>query len=604
VKIKGATEADAFVNAARDLLNRNDAVGAERVLSPVLDQFRSDAPVLHLMGLIKKAQNQLEPAERYFRAAIAHEFNEGGYYNDLGVVLQARGSYPEATRVFRAALALMPQALMVRVNIVRCLMSAGELVEAEREARAYVAAHPGPESWTLLGTVQRAQDRHDDALVSAETALKYGPTLRGLRYNYATALDKVGRAKEALDIYDKLTQQELDTPDLALNHARALYAAGRKVDAEKLAEEATRRWPAIGPLHGLLARVLWLRGEGENCTALLEAEIGRRPDDMALRLTCADVLHRGGHTHKAAQVLHQALRLAPDAPQLLSAYGVVLDELDRPRDGLKVLRRVVELMPNSRPAHRNLLSTLLRAGLPDEALAIARSLMKEEPDEQYLIACEATALRLLGDPGYKVICDYDRFVRSYDIPAPRGYFTAANFNASLADVLRGQHRANAHPLDQYLYAGTQTGRSLLTLSDPAIKGFTMVVDEALRDYISKLGSDGDHPLLRRKRERRRIATMWSTRLTDTGWQPAHVHDRGWISSAYYVALMADERPRDPHAGWLKLGEPNRPPANCGPQKWIEPRAGMLVLFPSYMWHGTAPFEGAERLSLAFDVLPA
>jgi hypothetical protein len=32
---------------------------------------------------------------------------------------------------------------------------------------------------------------------------------------------------------------------------------------------------------------------------------------------------------------------------------------------------------------------------------------------------------------------------------------------------------------------------------------------------------------------------------------------------------------------------------------------MLVLFPSYLWHGTMPFEtGGRRLTAAFDVVPA
>ena len=31
---------------------------------------------------------------------------------------------------------------------------------------------------------------------------------------------------------------------------------------------------------------------------------------------------------------------------------------------------------------------------------------------------------------------------------------------------------------------------------------------------------------------------------------------------------------------------------------------MLVLFPSYMWHGTVTFgEGGRRLTAAFDVVP-
>ena len=94
------------------------------------------------------------------------------------------------------------------------------------------------------------------------------------------------------------------------------------------------------------------------------------------------------------------------------------------------------------------------------------------------------------------------------------------------------------------------------------------------------------------------------RLTDGGFQANHVHDRAWISSAYFVALTPKEKLRDPHAGWLKLGEPNRPPPGCTPEAFVEPKVGTLILFPSYMWHGVIPFEGGERLSLSFDVIPA
>src|SRR5262249_53147081 len=125
---------------------------------------------------------------------------------------------------------------------------------------------------------------------------------------------------------------------------------------------------------------------------------------------------------------------------------------------------------------------------------------------------------------------------------------------------------------------------------------------AVRDYMSRLRPDD--PVGRRRTDRWRYSGLWSARLTDGGYQPNHVHDRGWISSAYYVALSPSDRPRDPRAGWMKLGEPNRAPANCPPEAFVEPKVGSLVLFPSYMWHGTIPFEGSERLSLAFDAVPA
>lgn len=596
-------EAAALANASRTLLNQGDAEGAERVLYPILGELWSDPPALHLMGLIKKAQNQLAEAERYFRKAIAISLSEGTYYNDLGVVLQAQSQFPEAIRVLRAAMALSPEVGAVRANLVRCLISTNDLAEAEREARAYVGVEPSPESWTLLSQVQRAQDRNEDALASAKAALDLAPKPRGLRYNYALALERVGRGGEALEYYERLAKQELDSADLALNYVRALYAAGRKKDAESIAEQAVQLWPGSTALHSTLARMRWLRGEGEKCTAVAEAELlWRRPTDMALRLACADALHRGGHPQKALQALEEALRLAPDSPGLLSARGVILDELERPIDALRDLRRAAELLPG-RSGQRNMLSALLRARQPQEALDLARALQQSDPDEQYLIACEAIALRMLEDPGYNRLCDFDRRVRGYGIGAPQGYFTVESFNVALADMLRAYHRHHAHPLDQALPNLSQTGRSLLAGPDPMIKTFIAAIDGPVRDYIKGLGENGDDPVARRRGKHYRYANMWSVRLLKGGHQPNHVHDRGWISGVYTVAYMPAERPKNPHPGWLRLGEPNRAPAGCGPERAIEPKVGQLVLFPSYFWQGAFPLEGTERLTIGFTVIP-
>jgi Flp pilus assembly protein TadD len=597
-------ETNAIVGAARELYIAGDTEGSERLLAPLLKKLRTDGPTQHLMGLIKKAQNRLEESERYLRSAVAHGLSEAQYYNDLGTVLQARGSFGEAVRIFRAAIALSSNAAVARNNIVRCLLAAGDVAEAEREAREAVASEPSAETWTLLSHVHRLQERHDEALKDAQAALQFGPKLRGLRYNLAASLERVGRGREALGIYEKLARQDLDTPELALNLARGLFADGRRRDAETVAERGVELWPGSAPIHSTLARMRWLRGEGEKCTAILEETLQSRPSDMNLRLTCADALHRGQHFDKALRVLHEALIMAPEAPALLSAYGVILDELNRPEDGLKVLRRVATMAPNSRSAQRNLLSTLLRANRAEEALTITRTLRAHDADEQYLIACEATALRMLGDETYRRWCDYDAFVRVYDIAPPRGFFTIENFNAALAEVLRNQHRATANPLDQILHNGTQTSRKLLQANEPVLKAFAVAVDGAVRDYVSRLRPDAGHPLMRRVADRFRLANLWSVRLERDGCQPNHLHDRGWISSAYYVSLMPPEQPKNPQQGWLKFGEANRPPPGCGVEKTLEPRLGKLVLFPSYFWHGTVPFEGSERLSMAFDVAPA
>ena len=60
-----------------------------------------------------------------------------------------------------------------------------------------------------------------------------------------------------------------------------------------------------------------------------------------------------------------------------------------------------------------------------------------------------------------------------------------------------------------------------------------------------------------------------------------------------------------HDGWIKFGEPGLTvsPAQDA-ERIIEPKPGRLLLFPSYMWHGTVPYTGDEkRLTVAFDLAP-
>ena len=51
-----------------------------------------------------------------------------------------------------------------------------------------------------------------------------------------------------------------------------------------------------------------------------------------------------------------------------------------------------------------------------------------------------------------------------------------------------------------------------------------------------------------------------------------------------------------NSGWLVLGEPDaRLGVEMPPHMKVAPKPGQLVLFPSWMWHGTRPFAEGGRL---------
>ena len=80
---------------------------------------------------------------------------------------------------------------------------------------------------------------------------------------------------------------------------------------------------------------------------------------------------------------------------------------------------------------------------------------------------------------------------------------------------------------------------------------------------------------------------------------------GWISSCYYVEVPDAAKDQAARQGWIKFGEPSFDIVLKNPiRRAIQPVPGRLVLFPSYMWHGTVPFrDQANRTTIAFDLVP-
>jgi len=65
--------------------------------------------------------------------------------------------------------------------------------------------------------------------------------------------------------------------------------------------------------------------------------------------------------------------------------------------------------------------------------------------------------------------------------------------------------------------------------------------------------------------------------------------------------IADSQNRQ---GWIKFGKPTFLSVPT-PWRMVQPQAGQLILFPSFLWHGPVPFHDSHsRTTVTFDVVQA
>jgi hypothetical protein len=145
---------------------------------------------------------------------------------------------------------------------------------------------------------------------------------------------------------------------------------------------------------------------------------------------------------------------------------------------------------------------------------------------------------------------------------------------------------------------------ILSVQTRAISAFVEAITPPINAFLDTMGPGSD-PLRSRRKDSAQMIGNWSVWLRPGGHHADHVHPDGWMSSACYVELPPAVNAGG-REGWLRFGKPGIPSGGGLPaEHWVQPKPGLLALFPSYMWHGTEPFGGTEpRLTIAFDLLPA
>ncbi|HYJ83478.1 MAG TPA: putative 2OG-Fe(II) oxygenase [Allosphingosinicella sp.] len=355
-----------------------------------------------------------------------------------------------------------------------------------------------------------------------------------------------------------------DNPSLHLTLARALAGAGRLDEAASALGEALDRLPDHESLHEELAYVLARRG------------------DVEAALACA----RG----------REAPWAAPFVYRLLTRQGR--------RSEAEALEAAVAA---ARPADPDLLEARVRRSRddPEALLRLCEEVLGHDPGATHALHYKAVALARLGRGGEAAaLMGLDRFLSVAPLPAPTGFGGGEAFRDSVREEILANPGLHSDPAGHATRSGLRTA-TFPTAGDRASSALVEAIRAAVGAYADALS--GDHPFVR-ARPSRAIMTQWALVFRGPGHQAAHHHPGCWLTGVYYVSARRDPpRPGSAFPGIIRIG--GLPGWAGAEPPWpvleIEPVPGTLLLFPSFVSHETVPpGEGAERISVAFDVTPA
>jgi uncharacterized protein (TIGR02466 family) len=156
--------------------------------------------------------------------------------------------------------------------------------------------------------------------------------------------------------------------------------------------------------------------------------------------------------------------------------------------------------------------------------------------------------------------------------------------------------------------GFQTLENLLAgdhhhANHPALLTLKVHIAQAINDYVGLLvEQECNKPPARVMFQ----TWGWGVILRAGNWQGHHVHPNANISGVYYISAPPVTLDNDREEGKISFYDP-RPRANMNQllnqytRHFLAPVPGDIVVFPSWLEHSVAPFQGeGERICIAFN----
>ncbi len=419
------------------------------------------------------------------------------------------------------------------------------------------------------------------------------------------ALSSMRMLDEAADAFQRALALDPDAAQAHHNLGHVLRQQGRLDEAVRCFQKALSIDPGYGIGHQSLGIVSLMLGKSEAAEQSFEQALKLIGNDPYLLTYLGMARHEQKNFTAAVDAYRAAERLNPNDPVTQAHLARTLQETGDLDAAATAYRHALASQPDDAKLHEELASLLLARKNAEAALAEADVCLKLIPGHGGALTSRAMALYQLDrlEEADRLV-DFDRFVATTTVRTPAEFSSLEDFNAALSRHVSEHPTLSFEPEGHATRHGKHTGDLLAGEKGP-ISFLQVAINKEVETYVREHPQDTGHPFLTNSPQRWSLV-MWAVIMDTQGHQLPHVHPAAWLSGVYYVKLppvMGSGNGN--HAGWIEFGRPSdniRGDANP-PVRSYKPHEGMIVLFPSYFFHRTEPFESDEtRISIAFDVM--
>ncbi|HVS62281.1 MAG TPA: tetratricopeptide repeat protein [Thermoanaerobaculia bacterium] len=270
---------------------------------------------------------------------------------------------------------------------------------------------PNDHRWPyFLAAHQTFEGQLEEAIGNLERVLELRPNDLPTLVRLGDVHSKRGGVELAREFYERALALDEDVAAAHAGLGRLDLEAGQHQRAVDRVERALELQPDADELYHTLGMAYRGLGDVERAReALRKNKHGRVTFDDPLieslglenasaeaHIQMASDAMRRQELAKAVPYYESYLELKPDDVVALNNLGIALLGLDRWEEGMKTLRRAVEIDPNHRGAQYSLATALADLGRYDEALEHYRRAHEIDPAEKVIHADWATLLAKVG----------------------------------------------------------------------------------------------------------------------------------------------------------------------------------------------------------------